>query len=113
MRLCAEVLCDWNGQRRYHRLPGTSVLMDAENVEQLQWLLQSLLASLQLFDGKYVSGPPPETPRMSPPPPGRISGPGFGAGNCSVKNWDSLLKFLKETGHSVIWSKTDAVGIQN
>ena len=59
MRLCVELLCDWNGQRRYHRLPGTAVLMDAENTQQLHWLLQTLLAFLMQFDGKYIAGPPP------------------------------------------------------
>jgi hypothetical protein len=58
MRLCAEVLCDWNGKRRYHRLPGTAVIMDAESTQQLQWLLQGLMAFVRLFHGKYVSGPP-------------------------------------------------------
>jgi len=64
MRLCVEVLCDWNGKRRYHRLPGTAVLMDAENTEQLQWLLHTLRVFLMRFDGKYLSGPPsePESP---------------------------------------------------
>jgi len=60
MRLCVEILCDWSHQRRYHRLPGTAVLMDAESPEQLMLVWQMLAALLRQIDGKYMAGPPAE-----------------------------------------------------
>ena len=58
MRMCVEVLCRWNGKMRYHRLPGTAAIMDAQDTEQLEWLLASVMEFIQQFDGKHISGPP-------------------------------------------------------
>ena len=59
-RLCFELLCRWDGKRRYHRMPGSGILIDAESPEQLRLLWEALTAWLQQLDGKYLAGPPPE-----------------------------------------------------
>ena len=60
MRVCLEILCTWNGVRRYHRVPGTAALIDAESSEQLELIRDSLMSWLQQLDGKYLAGPPPD-----------------------------------------------------
>jgi hypothetical protein len=60
MRFAIEALCTWKGERRYHRLPGSAVVIDAEDTNQLMWLWQAVVAFLERFDGKYIAGPPAE-----------------------------------------------------
>ncbi len=58
-RLCYEVLCDWDGSRRYHRVPGSGILVDAETPQQIEWMWDWVTWYMQQLDGKYLAGPPP------------------------------------------------------
>jgi len=50
-RLCYEVLCDWDGSRRYHRVPGSGILVDAETPQQIEWMWDWVTWYMQQLDG--------------------------------------------------------------
>lgn len=65
-RLCMETLCTWNGKRRYHRVPGTALVFDAESPEQLQLVWETIVELLRSLDGKYLVPPPDPSPAIEP-----------------------------------------------
>ena len=66
LRLCAEVLCDWNGKRRYHRVVDTACMVDAESPEQLELVWDAIVQLLRSVDGKYMA---PRSPSPAPADP--------------------------------------------
>jgi len=70
MRILVDVLSDWNGVQRYHRVPGTTILGDAESPDQLRLFVQAVIDFAKSLDGKYLlaTEPEPQAVHVEPPP---------------------------------------------